>query len=65
MKQIFQSLKNGKTEVLNIPCPDVKPGHILIKSRCSLVSVGTEKMLVDFGKANIFKKTKLLTLAVL
>ena len=58
MKQIFQSLKNGKTEVLNIPCPDVKPGHILIKSRCSLVSVGTEKMLVDFGKANIFKKAQ-------
>ena len=39
--------------------PSAKPGHILIKSKYSLISLGTEKMLVDFSKANILQKAML------
>ena len=37
-----------------MPC--VQPGHVLIKTHNSLVSLGTEKMLVEFGKSNYFQK---------
>lgn len=56
MKQIIQSLRNGKTEVKDIPIPNVSSKSILIKSTISLISTGTEKMLVDFGKASWFQK---------
>ena len=52
MKQILQSLKTGSTEVADVPCPAVKRGQLLIRSSQTLVSAGTERMLVEFGKAN-------------
>lgn len=58
MKQILQNLKTGKTELVEVPSPQVRPGHLLIQSRTSVVSAGTEKMLVDFGKANLIDKAR-------
>ena len=59
MKSIYQNLKNGKTDILVSPIPSKKNGNLLIKSVYSLVSLGTEKMLVDFSKANMYQKAKL------
>ena len=59
MKQIIQSFKTGRTELVELPSPIIKPGQVLIKTSRSLVSLGTEKMRVDFGKANIFQKARL------
>lgn len=56
MKQIIQSFSNGKTEIIDIPAPLVKDNDLLIKSSVSLLSKGTEKMLVDFGKSNYLEK---------
>lgn len=56
MKQIIQHLGTGRTELAEVPAPMVKPGHVLIKSRRSLVSTGTEKMLIDFGRSGLFQK---------
>ena len=58
MKQILQSFKTGSTELVELPVPIVKPGQILIKTSRSLVSLGTEKMLVEFGKASIIQKAR-------
>ncbi len=58
MKQILQSLKTGATEVAELPCPAVKRGQLLIRSSHTLVSAGTERMLVEFGKANWFDKAR-------
>lgn len=58
MKQILQALDSGKTEVVDIPAPQLKPGHLLICSRASVVSAGTERMLVEFGKANLINKAR-------
>jgi predicted dehydrogenase/threonine dehydrogenase-like Zn-dependent dehydrogenase len=58
MKQILQSLKSGSTEVAEIPCPAVKRGQLLIRSSHTLVSAGTERMLVEFGKANWLDKAR-------
>lgn len=58
MKQILQSFKSGKTELFDVPAPKVQPGQILIKTSRSLVSLGTEKMLVEFGKASLIQKAR-------
>jgi predicted dehydrogenase/threonine dehydrogenase-like Zn-dependent dehydrogenase len=58
MKQILQSLNTGVTEIVETPCPQVKAGHLLIRSCASLVSAGTERMLVEFGKASLLDKVR-------
>ena len=58
MKQIIQNLKNGETSLAEVPVPIVKHGHVLIKTQKSIVSLGTEKMLVNFGKANYIQKAR-------
>jgi len=58
MKQILQNLKSGETILEDIPCPRILPGHISIRTRQTLVSAGTERMLVDFGKANLIDKAR-------
>lgn len=58
MKQLIQDLKSGNTILEEVPAPAIRPGYILIKSHRSLVSVGTEKMLVEFGKANYLEKAR-------
>ena len=58
MKQIIQDLKKGDTILEEVPVPRLKAGAVLIKTTRSLVSLGTERMLVDFGKANFLQKAK-------
>ncbi len=58
MKQILQSLKTGATQVAAVPCPAVQPGQLLIRSTHTLISAGTERMLVDFGKAGWIDKAR-------
>ena len=58
MRQILQSLGNGQTELVDVPCPSVAHGQLLIQSRMSLVSAGTERMLVEFGKASLLEKAR-------
>lgn len=58
MKQIIQDLKSGATILEEIPVPQVKAGCVLIKTTRTLVSLGTERMLVEFGKANLIDKAR-------
>jgi len=58
LKQIIQDLNTGKIIIEDIPTPAVHAGHLLIRSAASLVSVGTERMLLEFGKANLLDKAR-------
>ena len=58
MKQILQSLKTGAPEVADAPCPAPGRGQVLIRSARTLVSAGTERMLVDFGQAGFLGKAR-------
>ena len=58
MKQIIQDLRKGDTILEEVPAPLVKKGHLLIRTHRSLVSLGTEKMLVEFGKSSIISKAR-------
>lgn len=58
MKQIIQSFKTGETILEDIPAPQVRKGAVLIRTARSLVSLGTERMLVEFGKSNLIQKAR-------
>lgn len=58
MKQVLQSLKSGVVEMPEVPCPLVRPGHLLIRTHASLISAGTERMLVEFGKGSLIAKAR-------
>ena len=58
MKQILQSLKTGSTKVTEVPVPNVSSRSLLIKTSKTLVSSGTERMLVEFGKAGWINKAR-------
>lgn len=58
MKQVFQDLRSGDTQVIEIPRPRPGPGQLLVATRVSLLSAGTERMLVEFGKAGWIEKAR-------
>jgi predicted dehydrogenase/threonine dehydrogenase-like Zn-dependent dehydrogenase len=58
MQQILQNLGNGSTELTDLPCPRASSEHLLVQTRKSLISSGTERMLLDFGKANWIEKAR-------
>ena len=58
MKQIIQNLKSGETSLLEVAAPEVARGNLLIHTRSSLISSGTERMLVEFGKASYLAKAR-------
>lgn len=58
MKQILQDLAKGETTIVEAPSPQISSNSILINTSVSLISAGTERMLVDFGKASYFEKAR-------
>ena len=58
MKQVMQNLVDGSTEVIEAPAPKLRAKHLLIDTTASLISIGTERMLVDFGKAGLLAKAR-------
>ena len=53
-----KNLKTGKTYLEDVPVPSPGRGQVLIRTACSLVSLGTERMLVEFGKGNLLQKAR-------
>lgn len=58
MKQILQDLAKGTSIVAEVPRPRCKAGHVLIETSQSLISAGTERMLVDFGRSGYLAKAR-------
>ncbi len=58
MKQILQNLANGEISLAEVPCPKNIPGCLLIGTKNTLVSAGTERMLVEFGKSSYLGKIR-------
>ena len=58
MQQIIQNLKSGNTFLEEVPVPRLGSGEVLIKTHRTLVSLGTEKMLVSFGQASLLDKAR-------
>ncbi|MBS1615860.1 MAG: bi-domain-containing oxidoreductase [Bacteroidetes bacterium] len=58
MKQIILPFRNGQPELIEAPVPNLLPGEVLIRNTASVVSPGTERMLIEFGKAGWIGKLR-------
>lgn len=58
MKQILQNLRSGETEITEVPAPACGRGMVKIRTRKTLISAGTERMLVEFSKGGLIAKAR-------
>ena len=58
MRQVFQDISKGTTRVEEVPEPRLKDNYVKIRTTLSLISTGTERMLVEFGKSNLLNKAR-------
>jgi len=58
MKQVLQNISNGDTSLVDVPCPVNTRSNLLIATKNTVVSAGTERMLVNFGKASYINKAR-------
>lgn len=58
MKQVLQELRTGRTTIADVPAPSVSKQGLCIVTRCSLISAGTERMLVEFSRAGLIDKAR-------
>ena len=58
MKQLLQSMRDGESKVVEVPIPTPQPGMVLVKTAASLVSAGTERMVVEFAERSLIGKVR-------
>ncbi|MBK9208228.1 MAG: zinc-binding alcohol dehydrogenase [Anaerolineales bacterium] len=58
MKQLLQNIKNGNTIIEDVPVPTPREGQALVKVSASLVSAGTERMVVEFAEKSYLGKAR-------
>jgi predicted dehydrogenase len=58
MKQLLQNMRDGKTTIEEIPVPTPRAGQALVKVAASLVSAGTERMVVEFAEKSLVGKAR-------
>lgn len=58
MKQVIQSARSGQLSLKDVPEPRVRAGHLLVRTTASLISAGTERMIIDFARKSLAGKAK-------
>ena len=58
MKQLLQNMRDGQTTIVEVPVPQPRPKMALVRTAASLVSSGTERMLVEFGEKGLLGKAR-------
>jgi hypothetical protein len=58
MKQVVQHLRSGQLELLDVPCPAPAAGHVLVQTTASVISPGTERVLVEFARGSPLTKAR-------
>ena len=58
VKQVAQRPRDGRVSVEEVPPPTLRPGSVMIRSRYSLISAGTERSKIDLGRKNLIAKAR-------
>ncbi|MFQ5691233.1 MAG: bi-domain-containing oxidoreductase [Gemmatimonadota bacterium] len=58
MKQLLERLDSGELQLVDVPCPTPSEHHLVVRTRATVISAGTERMLVEFGRANLLEKAR-------
>ena len=61
MKQVLQAAKGGRTRVEEVPAPALRPGGVLVRTEWSLISAGTERMVIELAGKSLLGKPHLRT----
>ena len=58
MKQVVQAVRGGRTRVAEVPAPSLRAGGVLVRTRWSLISAGTEKLIIDLAGKSLLGKAR-------
>ena len=58
MKQVVQNARSGELALRTVPDPRAGPGRLLVRTRASLISAGTERLAVRFSRKNLIEKAR-------
>ena len=58
MKQVLQNYRSGELYLAEVPAPIVSPGRIIVRNRCSLISSGTERQMIDLAQKSLLGKAR-------
>src|SRR5712691_9187183 len=58
MKQVVQNYRTGQLKVEELPSPALRPGGVLVRTVCSLISAGTERSIVETAQSSLFGKAR-------
>src|SRR5882762_7990895 len=58
MQQVLLNIGTGATSLVDAPVPSLQQGHVLIRTQRTLISAGTERMLIDFGRASMLNRAR-------
>lgn len=58
MKQVVQAVRGGRTRVADVPAPSLRAGGVLVRTRWSLISAGTEKLVIDLAGKSLLGKAR-------
>jgi predicted dehydrogenase/threonine dehydrogenase-like Zn-dependent dehydrogenase len=58
MKQLLQVLGTGEVRIVDVPSPIVRPGGVLVRNHASVISVGTDRTQIDFGRKSLLSKAR-------
>lgn len=58
MREVIYSPKHGEISVRDVPPPQAELRQVLVCTRASLVSAGTERMLIQFAEKSLLEKAR-------
>jgi predicted dehydrogenase/threonine dehydrogenase-like Zn-dependent dehydrogenase len=58
MQQVILNIDSGETHVIDVPVPSLRKGQVTIRTQRTLISAGTERTLIDFGRASMLERAR-------
>src|SRR3954470_8289054 len=58
MNQILQSYRSGELWLAEVPAPSLRAGGAVVRTTASLVSAGTERMIIELAKKSLLGKAR-------
>jgi predicted dehydrogenase/threonine dehydrogenase-like Zn-dependent dehydrogenase len=58
MRQLLQNVSTGELTVENVPAPQRGPVSLLVATQYSLISAGTERAVLELGRASLISKAR-------
>ncbi|QGP92684.1 L-threonine 3-dehydrogenase [Neomoorella glycerini] len=58
MKQLLQSYRNGALSVMDVPVPRLGTNQVLVATRASVISAGTERAVAEFSEKSLVGKAR-------